>query len=121
MEHSDDNISHQVRQNLEQQASELDQQTVDALDTIRQQVLQEAQQKNQKQDSWNYWAYGSAVAASVLLVTLFISTDINDNKPAIEPASLQTGFDIALTNEDFELLEEDIEFYLWLENESAQG
>ena len=125
---ADTALTDTVRRQLDLQAAELDDNTVNRLDTIRRQALQQARPRaeptNTEQYGWygrrSRWVYGSALAASVLLAALLLA--INNDKPMLQPPSEQSGgFAIALMNEDFELLEEDIEFYLWLEEESAQG
>ncbi len=130
MSNNDDQMIKQLKQQLDQEASQLKPETVNALDKLRREAVQEAEKTRSKGFQWNYWSYAPALAASVLVVMLLISTNTNDNAVVDVPIQISeiqsseiqpSGFEIAVMNEDMELLEEDVEFYLWLAEESVSG
>lgn len=117
---SNDELERQARRQLDQAADALPAKVVEALDAARQQAVQVAGQAERNRFvSWRMLG-AQALAASVVVVALLVAVNWQPDA-AISADSAQSAVEIALTNEDFELLEEELEFYWWLAGEAASG
>ncbi|NRB36844.1 MAG: hypothetical protein HRU20_00085 [Pseudomonadales bacterium] len=120
---SDRNITQKAKQQFDQQADHLDEATVKKLDNIRceaitaagkqpslfSSVIQQIQQIQQVQ-AWQK----PAIALSIVGLCVYLGL-VNTTPSASLP---DNTLDMVLINEDYDLLHEDIEFYLWLENQA---
>ena len=103
-----------IKQSLDKFSKNLNQETVNQLDSIRKKALATSHQPKWYQNiSWPM--LGPAIAAMVLVVVFLVS---NQNQ-IIEPKTdlLFDDLDLLTHEVDAELLE-DLEFIAWLENEN---
>lgn len=107
-----------ANQQLSEQADELPPETSAKLDRIRSEAVQTSRQSSSDSGRW-HWSFAPALAASVLTIAVLITVDFNTgSQSSLETSMAMQLDDMSLINEDFELMEEDLEFYLWLEDEA---
>ena len=114
-----DELVKATNQQLSQQADDLPPATLAKLDRIRSEAVQASSKPTPGTGRW-HWSFAPALAASMLTIAVLVAVEFNSG----DPVSAETGIameqldDMSLINEDFELMEEDLEFYLWLEDEA---
>ncbi len=93
----------------------LDQQAIDS--STRQQLAQARETALAgKQTFWRInTALPAIVMASLVAVALLITLQISDPAPALQPDSIET-FEILTSRDDLELYE-NLDFYLWLDQQ----
>lgn len=108
-------LVNKFRQSFQQRVDAIDDATLSELDSIRQRAVQAA---GTEARPWFVRPdYAVALTVCVLVVAaLFNSLTSPDS--LIDPDS---DFEMVVVNNDFELLEEDPEFYQWLEIELENG
>jgi hypothetical protein len=112
----------EARSQLNQQAAELPADTVAKLDAIRAGVREEVERGSRWDALWDKWSYIPAVAACLLVVVVMINRPAEVNPLLVEGLNDEpTEFELVLVNDDFEALQEDLEFYEWLEQESVSS
>lgn len=116
-------IAQHIKQELDTQAAQLDPRISKKLDTLRQEAVTAADEKNHHNPWWKI-AYVPALAtclAAAFFITLSHNNPQSINNNALIPSHLPTEYETVLTNADLELMEEELEFYLWLEEEYKTG
>jgi hypothetical protein len=110
-----DQFLHQVKSTLDQSVDELDDATLRALRSAR----HEAVAASKKRPAWSMPVGGLAVAATVAAFS--VSLWLTDSQPGMN-AQLPPLEDLALLG-DAESLEfyEELDFYLWLDDEKDAG
>lgn len=108
-EQDDNRFIEQVKQQLDQQAEQLDELTTARLRTARLQALDVAHQPRK------FWlpAFGTATAAAIALAVVVW------HSPAEWPGAFE-DMDIMASGEDLELIEE-MDFYDWLDATQTTG
>lgn len=102
-----------LKDRLDQRLEALDGETVAQLHAARQKALQSMPRSRPRWIAMGGWA---AAAASVLLVMTLWNTDI---RSVDEPGFIE-DLELLSTKEDIEFIE-DLDFYLWLEDEQQIG
>lgn len=119
MQSDDDKLTKQLKQQLDDSTARLPPETLAALDAARHEALLQAPRKTTA-PALN-WRFVPAIAASVVVVMLWFTVDISRDTPSVVEFAGHESFDESLITEDFEMLEQELEFYLWLEEEPASG
>lgn len=111
-----DPLVKQLKQSLDQQASELDTATLSALRQARAHALNVLESKQRWLKPNTIWVGGLATAATLLIALLLVWPGEND----ISPEMVQGVADIDLLFDDDSIeLYEDLDFYLWLEQQES--
>ena len=99
-------------------SSELDKHDLDKLAQARQQALAAIPQNNRRatRNKTMYWL-GGAVAAGLTAIVLWVVPPINQRVPAPELAELEW----LLESEDLHMLEDELQFYDWVESQVEAG
>lgn len=125
-----DKLVNTVTQQLHKQAAELDPAVTAKLDAARRQALAQCNTEHSRQHdhttNQRWWTFSHAPAiAATLVVAVLIGVVYNSKQSPTNKnllvQSLDSSFEVVLTNNDFELMEEDLEFYLWLEEMAETG
>ena len=115
---TDEDFAGKAKQVFDESVMRLDGQTRSRLNRSRQAALAELS-RGSGVAAWSRWVPGVGVAAAAVVVVVLWS----GNRPVEEltPPELASDFEILLTEDSFEMLE-DLEFYTWIEldeNEQA--
>ncbi len=108
-------LVNKFRESFQQRVDAIDDETMAELDCIRQRAVEAAGTNARLRVVRS--AYAVALAASVLVVAVLFNS-VTSPESLIHPDS---DFEMVVVNNDFELLEEDPEFYQWLEVELENG
>jgi hypothetical protein len=111
----------QAKQQLDQQAADLPASTLAALDNARRKAVGQSEQQRGWDRRWNKWAYVPALAACLLVAVLWIDTPLDAGRQVIDTAAEPTDIEMTLAEEDFDILQQELEFYLWLEQQPVSG
>lgn len=111
---ADDRAARLARARLEQSLEELDPITVERLAASRRRALAQAARPRPQRRRWAP-AAGLAVAASLAVLALLVARD-----PQIPAAAPVDALELLAAEEPLELYQE-LEFYLWLEQQSRSG
>ena len=129
-EHRDDRddaeLERQVRNVFKASVDDLDAATLSRLHRSRQQALDAAAGRKHAGWRWMAWAPAGALAASVLAAVLLLRAPSENGAPAQVAATVgsvdaqQDPLELLAAGEDLELATEaDLEFYAWVELETA--
>jgi Protein of unknown function (DUF3619) len=112
-------LADDIKRQLDTEADHLDPSITHRLDAARRQALASATEQENPTGWWKM-AYAPALAAGLAIAVFMgvINNTADTTQPEMAANPLQSDFEVVLTNEDFELMEEDLEFYLWLEEEA---
>lgn len=99
---------------LDEGTEALDPKTVDALALARHNALTATDVDHSKRKNSSRFLGMAGALATLTMVCLGIIWSFNVDRGA---NFLQDDFTLVLVNEDLDILEEDIEFYLWLESQ----
>jgi hypothetical protein len=111
-----DPLVKQLKQSLDQQASELDTATLSALRQARVHALNALESKQRWFKPNTIWVGGLVTATTLLIALLLVWPGEND----ISPEMVQGVADIDLLFDDDSIeLYEDLDFYLWLEQQES--
>lgn len=119
-----DTLVNTIKQELDQQSNTLDSDVTDKLNTLRRQALEAKHSRVNKPYSWWQPVYKPALAASFALaatVALVLYNPVATEREQIIANDLQSDLDVVLGDEDFELMQQDLEFYLWMEDEAENS
>jgi hypothetical protein len=111
----------QTRQQLDQQAANLPASTLTALDSARRKAVEQSELQHGWDRRWNKLAYVPALAASLLVAVLWLGGPIDSERQSIDRVEEPTDIEMTLAEEDFDILQQELEFYLWLEQQSVSG
>lgn len=122
----DAELERQARNLFKAGVDELDAATLSRLNRSRQQALAAATGRNRSGWRWTVWAPAGALAASVLAAVLLLNLPTDTGMP-VQVAATAAGADaeqdpleLLAAGEDLELVTEaDLEFYAWVQVETA--
>ncbi len=106
-------LTDRARRMLEQRLEELDEETIGRLYEARQKALHRPSPRRPRWIAMGGWA--AAAASFLLVVTLWNS----DNRTPEAPGIFE-DLELLSTKEDMEFIE-DLDFYLWLDDEQQTG
>ena len=125
-DHDDAELERQVRNVFKASVDDLDAATLSRLNRSRQQALDAAAGRSHTGWRWTAWAPAGALAASVLAAVLLLRAPSENGAPAQVAATAgsadaqQDPLELLAAGEDLELATEaDLEFYAWVELETA--
>lgn len=107
---TEEELMQQANSALQQRADELDQETAAELDRIRRQVVAAAEKPRA---AWFMQPLYQGALAVCLVVVMVFAFYPQSSEVVAEASELE----LVLTNDDFEMLSEDPEFYQWLETQ----
>lgn len=113
-------LEQQAKSELDLQASKIDINSEQRLNAARRCAIEAARQGNRESFSVNRWwsrSFLSPMLAVSMLVLVAIFLNSNEDNTEAKFSQLQDDFNMVLTNNDFDILQEDIEFYVWMESE----
>ena len=130
-EHPDDRdeaeLERHARNVFKASVDDLDAATLSRLHRSRQQALDAAAGRKRSGWRWTVWAPAGALAASVLAAVLMLRAPSENGAPAQVAATAgsadaqQDPLELLAAGEDLELATEaDLEFYAWVELETAE-
>ena len=130
-EHPDDRdeaeLERHARNLFQASVDDLDAATLSRLNRSRQQALDAAAGRSHTGWRWTAWAPAGALAASVLAAVLMLRAPSENGAPAQVAATAgsadaqQDPLELLAAGEDLELATEaDLEFYAWVELETAE-
>jgi hypothetical protein len=109
-------LEERTKQVFDRSLSEIDAATRSRLTQARYRALQELAPAGARRSSWHWsFAPAGALAAAALVALLLWQTE-----PATEPtlqAVAAADLEILLAEEELEMLDEELEFYAWLEEQ----
>lgn len=123
---SEDELTQMAKETLDKRAAEQDAELLDRLAAARRKALDaiplnEQPQNNhsqQKPSKTFAFYFTGAVTASVLAVLLYINMPGSEQT---EEAQLVNDFEFLLNEDEaLDMLEHDLEFYVWLENQEME-
>ena len=109
-----DGIRFAVTGSLDKQASNIDPDISDRLDAARLKALAEPSLQSKSGPKLRQWSPIFGVCTALLVVVVMFDRPNLNNKTLISNNDENDALELVLTNQDMELMEEELEFYLWL-------
>lgn len=109
-----------VREQLDQDARDLDAATASRLNRARQTALDLGLRRQRSRGWWLPFALATAVAVVLALSVTLRTPDSAPQAPALAAPAVADDLELLAAGEDLEMIE-DLEFYAWLEQQSLDG
>lgn len=110
----------QLREQLDQDARDLDAATASRLNRARQQALDAGLRKGHGRWIWLPMAMATTAAAILALTVILRSSEPVLQPPTLAAASAADDLELLASSEELEMIE-NLEFYAWLEQQSLDG
>lgn len=115
-----DSFSHNARQALDQSVEDLSPETLDQLNRIRRDAVNETPGRSGAA-AWGWWASGSLAAAMLVAAVVLVTPEVtSDSAPELAQDGLPDDMELLAAEDDLELMEE-IEFVAWLMEQENAG
>jgi hypothetical protein len=105
---------------LDKQAETISPKISDRLDAARFSAIAEPDSKLNSNPGLLPWLPAMGTCAALLLVVVVVMLNIPDSStPTLADGDQDLVLEVVLTNQDMDLMEEDLEFYLWLAEQNS--
>ena len=103
---------------LDKQAETISPKISDRLDAARFSAIAEPDSKPNSNPGLLPWLPALGTCAALWLVVVMLNTP-DSGTPALADGDQDLVLEVVLTNQDMDLMEEDLEFYLWLAEQNS--
>ena len=103
---------------LDKQAETISPKISDRLDAARFSAIAEPDSKLNSNPGLLPWLPAMGTCAALLLVVVMLNIP-DSSTPTLADGDQDLVLEVVLTNQDMDLMEEDLEFYLWLAEQSS--